>query len=287
MRDYQGAPHVSLKKILRRSRAFDANHTECVQLRGPFGQTCSAQTRRSPNASSGLVAAPQRCGRFAIGGSALRILASMVHLLLAAFSDPLHAESTATNYFRFRMPHQARYWIKDELRYEQITGTEVEWVKAWPVNGSTNFVQFGNRIVVQAKPSANLKTLIGDDSLRLSRTVGPDVFIFQARDAATATREADRLARLPEVISSYPVIRQPVDLNGPYAYQPSDITFWIQFQLEHRNPDASRAGVDLNVRAAWPYSTGQGVTVAVADTGIEFGHPELAKSVVGQPHYSF
>jgi subtilisin family serine protease len=45
--------------------------------------------------------------------------------------------------------------------------------------------------------------------------------------------------------------------------------------------------VDVNVRAAWPYSTGEGVIVAVADNGVEMNHVELTNSVTGAPHYNF
>ena len=45
--------------------------------------------------------------------------------------------------------------------------------------------------------------------------------------------------------------------------------------------------MDVNVRAAWPYSTGEGVIVAVADSGVEMNQVELTNSVTGAPHYNF
>ncbi len=41
------------------------------------------------------------------------------------------------------------------------------------------------------------------------------------------------------------------------------------------------------MRAAWPYSLGQGVTIAIADSGVEMAHPELISQLAGGPHYNF
>ena len=46
-------------------------------------------------------------------------------------------------------------------------------------------------------------------------------------------------------------------------------------------------GVDLNVRAAWPFSQGAGVVIAIADNGVEISHPEFVGPAAGQPHYNF
>jgi subtilisin family serine protease/subtilisin-like proprotein convertase family protein len=129
--------------------------------------------------------------------------------------------------------------------------------------------------------------LIENRPLKVARKIGSNVFVLEAADAAIAAREADRLAGLPSVIASYPVTRRRADLHGPYASLPTDSLFYIEYQLEHRQADGRSAGVDLNVRAAWPFTIGKGVTVAVADTGIELNHPELSTNVAGQPHFSF
>ncbi len=57
--------------------------------------------------------------------------------------------------------------------------------------------------------------------------------------------------------------------------------------LENRDYDSTRLGLDLNVLAAWPYGRGEGVTVAVADTGLEMNHAELTRRVAGAPHFNF
>ncbi|MGH7973025.1 MAG: S8 family serine peptidase, partial [Limisphaerales bacterium] len=154
-------------------------------------------------------------------------------------------------------------------------------------DGSTNRARFGSRVVLQVDSASGLDALTNGHPLSLSRVVASNLFILQAPDALTAAREAQRLASTSGVKASYPVMRQSASLDGAYAPQPSDANFAFQWSLEHRNGDGSPGGVDLNIRAAWPYSTGQGVTVAVADNGVELTHPELAAAVLGQPHYNF
>jgi subtilisin family serine protease/subtilisin-like proprotein convertase family protein len=220
----------------------------------------------------------------------LRLLKFAAFILGVAFywagcADPLRAESMLTNQVRFSAPQEVRYQL------EPIAGGQSEqpeaWIRAWPRDGSTNFVELGARVVLQLKSAGDLKGAIGNRPLKTIRTVGSNVFLLQAPDALTAAREADRLAALPQVMVSHPVTRRPADLHGPYASLPTDSFFGLQWQLEHRQSDGSSGGVDLNARAAWPFSTGKGVTVAVADTGIELNHPELSASVAGQPHFSF
>lgn len=164
-----------------------------------------------------------------------------------------------------------------------------QWVSARrPVRGETNIVvELGSRVVVQAATNVPPARLVKGQPLTLLREVAPNTWIFQAPDAPQAVSAAAALSARPEVAAAYPVISKPTELQGRYAAYPSDSLFNYQWNLEHRNANGSSAGVDLNVREAWPISTGAGVTVAVADTGIEFAHPELTAPTTGAPHCNF
>ncbi|MDB6122455.1 MAG: Peptidase and in kexin sedolisin [Pedosphaera sp.] len=209
------------------------------------------------------------------------------YFLLVMISYPALANPLSTNYFRFRTPHEASYRIEVTTPALRGTDNKVEWLKAWPEDGSTNFVQLGNRVVLQLKSGDALKALIAGHSLQLDRTINTNTFILQAPDAYTAVEEAQRLADLPEVIACYPVTQAPADLSGPYAPRPNDQYILVQWYLENRNGDGTMAGLNLNARAAWPYTRGEGITVAVADQGVQLSHPDLAKSVAGAPHFNF
>ncbi len=214
-------------------------------------------------------------------------------LALLSSSTGVSASPLADTY-RFKFPQPAQYRVDSAIPQSLAASLNLPWLKAWPASGSTNYVELGSRIVLQLSRINALSQLMTGHPIKLSRTITPNLFILQAPEALTAAREAHRLAADPGVITAYPVFRQRINLHGPYAPQPSDTFFSYsapanpsEWALEHRNSDGSSAGVDLNVRAAWPYSLGQGVTIAIADSGVEMSHPELAAAVAGGPHYNF
>jgi subtilisin-like proprotein convertase family protein/subtilisin family serine protease len=209
-------------------------------------------------------------------------------LICIGLSGSGRANGALPERFQFRTPAGMSCRVEEPVEAARAGVYEpAQWLRASLDDGSTNHVELGSRVVLQVEPGTKLTDLTTNGALKLSRTIAADVFVLQAPDAWTATREADRMAALPGVRASYPVMRRQADLHGPYAYQPSDSFFHIQWQLENRTTnDAARAGPDLNVRAAWPFTMGEGVTIAVADTGVELNHPELAPRATG-PHHNF
>jgi len=60
------------------------------------------------------------------------------------------------------------------------------------------------------------------------------------------------------------------------------------FYFEHRNEDGSSAGHGLEyARGLAMVRAARGVTIAVADTGVELTHPEFTNRAVGGPHFNF
>lgn len=196
--------------------------------------------------------------------------------------------SVAAESFQLREPHLRRYRIGPEPARD--------WVVAKPEGNPDRSVEMSSRVVLKLSSPEDFSRLTARRPLQLSRTVSSNVFILQAPNAVTALREADRLARLPGVMASHPVMRRELKLHGPYAPPPNDPYFafhpdkpvWeYQWSLENRGADGTRLGMDLNVRAAWPFSRGEGVTIAIADNGMEVSHPDLATRTAGAPHYHF
>jgi subtilisin family serine protease/subtilisin-like proprotein convertase family protein len=206
-------------------------------------------------------------------------------LLCLSFADGGRADQSSepTVRFQFREPHAATYKVQD---IRSTPGSGAEWVKAWPEDGSTNHVEMGRRVMIHLRAGANWESLSKQSALRQVRAISENVLILQAEDAWIALSESQRLSSLPEVVACYPVMRRAASLHGPYSFLPTDQWFPVQWYLEHRNSSGGAAGIDLNVRAAWPYAQGAGVTIAVADVGVELTHPDLAPRA-GGPHHNF
>src|SRR5437667_4157463 len=158
----------------------------------------------------------------------------------------------------FRESRQTYYRVEFDLIPALAANAPRNWVKAWPETGSRFPVEFGSRVGLQLKPGTDLRELVTGSPLTLSRVVAPNLFILQAPDATTALIQAQRLADQPEVLMSCPVRRRlQLRLHGPYSSRPNDSYFSDQWNLENRDATGASLGVDLNLRAAWPFTRGK------------------------------
>lgn len=188
--------------------------------------------------------------------------------------------------FRFRAPQPVTYRIELPAGARVATMLQPE-LSARAADDSALTVGLTSRISLRLAEGTDVAALVAGTKLVVSRVFAPHWFILQAPDAWTAAREAERLAALPGVLASHPVRRIPLRESGPYAARFNDRFLADQWNLENRDANGTPLGVDLNVRAAWPFSQGAGVLIAVADSGIDLAHPEFLVPAAGQPHYNF
>src|SRR5437867_3831447 len=221
-----------------------------------------------------------------------RLACIAVSLLVFVGQSSAQAQSDR---FSFRFPQRREFRFEGKLSQSQATAARAHWIRAWATDGSTNSVEFGDRVVLELQPGASLDSVVKGRALELSRVVSSNVCILQARNAVAAALEASRLATLPGVKAGYPIVRQEVSLDGLYAARPNDPHFPPQlanvngqWYLENRDTtNGAVLGPDLNVRGAWPYTRGEGVTLAIADTGIEPTHRDLTNALAGASHHNF
>jgi subtilisin-like proprotein convertase family protein/subtilisin family serine protease len=203
----------------------------------------------------------------------------------------------ATVRYEFREPRLTGYWVERPPAQPVVVKSSVPsaWLKAWPDGSSTNYVKFGSRIVLELKAAADLRRIIQDQPVQLSRTVNDRVFILAVPDAWTAVKVAAALAEDSRVAACYPIALRPKQFYRNYANKPNDPYFAKadnpdlpgQPYLENRDTNGTPLGIDLNVRAAWAVTRGEGITLAVADDGMELAHPDLVSQTQGAPHFNF
>ncbi len=116
---------------------------------------------------------------------------------------------------------------------------------------------------------------------------GEGIFVLQGKNAYHAAEAASLLGEIDDVYAASPVMVWPVRRTDSYSSYPTDPYFDEQGHLENRTGSGVRSGIDLNVRAAWPMSRGEGISIGIVDDGFQVIHPDLKDPGEGQPHYDF
>ncbi len=208
-----------------------------------------------------------------------------VAVLLVLVSAPLCGvaqETNASRTLRFREPHATCYHLTAS---NLVAGRK--WTPARLDNTQASRVELGSRVVLQVAEGTDLQRLLSNHGLTVSRNIGSNTLILQAADSASAIAAAASLTTSNGVEVCCPVMRRAWRMHNSFAAAPNDTYFSQLWHLDNRGADGNLAGLDLNIRAAWPLSSGEGVTVAVADCGFQLDHPDLANRASSGPHYNF
>jgi len=211
-----------------------------------------------------------------------RHITSLGTLLFTASALCLSAAET----WQFREPKSASYTTDAAPLGLQGVGNEAT-LEIYPSDNPTYRIELTKRVVLRVKFPESLITVLAKSPLTISRRIDDRTVVLEAADAWTAAREAARLSGYANVEVCTPVFRRPFALHGPYAPRTSDTLMPNQWHLENRDANGNPSGADINIRAAWPLAKGAGVTVAVADEGVELSHPDLAGRTAGAPHKNF
>ena len=206
-----------------------------------------------------------------------------------------YASEGAEVVFRFKERSMRGYRLETPSVQKQSTAGP-DWISARR-DGAKNGAayQIGSRVILRLKNPDALKTLIKNRPLQVEQTLFGDCFVLRAGDALQAARQAQLLARLDGVLCACPEMRRPIARHFAYAGAPNDPYFREQnssgiagqWHLENRDSAGSREGIDLNARGAWAVTRGEGVTIAIADDGVELTHPDFVNVGASDLHYNF
>lgn len=161
-----------------------------------------------------------------------------------------------------------------------------DWITA-RVDGSTNVMQTGRRLVIRLAPGETVLNLLLGHDLKVERQIAGDLYIVEAAGALLGLFEAESLSLNPMVLVCRPVFRRNLRSREAYVPMPNDPLFSQQWYLENRDANGTIQGADLNIRAAWAITRGEGTLIAVGDGGIDLSHPDLKNAAAGQPHFNF
>ncbi len=202
-------------------------------------------------------------------------------LLLLALSADSTVKGEA---FQFLEPRRVAYETESTVGKQ---AADSAWLKLVRTDGWSAPCEFGSRILLKLKAGSDIDATVKRHGGRIARRLSGNTVIVQTAGARQAARLAGSLSQRSETLIACPVRRQPLSLNFPYSAEPNDRYFRDQGYLEDRDETGNRSAADLHVRSAWARADGSGVTVAVADIGIELNHPDLRPRTLGAPHHNF
>ncbi len=140
-------------------------------------------------------------------------------------------------------------------------------------------VRFDEAIVQISEPSADLKRCLCDRcDLPLTpesvQSFAPSLYNVQLGDDVDPLAAAEQMRNIPGVVHVEPEMLECVS----HRQQPDDLRYRRQWQWNNTGDQVphSQQGADVKAPSAWNHATGQGIRLAVIDSGMDVEHPDLS-----------
>ncbi len=188
----------------------------------------------------------------------------------------------------FRAPHAVAYDLGSPPISQSSSASAVAAdLLARPVGGG-KLVRITSRLVLRLTDTNQLAALATAHGLTTIRRFDSRTFLLSAGSPRQAALAAAALAKVPGIEVAMPILHRQLRKHFAYGAAPNDPYYPRQPYLEAPLTNAPYLSIapDLNVRGAWAFTHGAGVTVALVDDGMEVTHPDLIANATG-PHHNF
>lgn len=196
-----------------------------------------------------------------------------------------HAASVSSQ-FHFLDGTEETFRVLDIDFADQFARLSADWILGVPTSEGYP-VGIGSQLVLSAQNAEALDATIAELQLRVNAAPFPGIRIIDAADPYHAAALATQLSQRDDIQVACPILKRRLARYDRYASQPNDPYFEEQLYLENRNRRGRNLGIDLNIRAAWPYGMGERVSIGIGDDGIDTTHPDLAEATENQFHFDF
>lgn len=145
------------------------------------------------------------------------------------------------------------------------------------------------RLQVKLQPDANPEQVrVKAGAVSITPVAGSTEYYILTFSSATALLES--LASVesnPWVVSAEPLFARKISKDAVPTdplFAPAAGRGYYQWHLRNPGHAGGLAGIDANIEDAWDTQTGQGITIAIVDDGLEISHPDLQPNTGNSLH---
>ncbi len=154
-------------------------------------------------------------------------------------------------------------------------------------NGETRVM--GHWVVLKLRENTDfsqIKSLLSGIEVQAHSLKIKDYTLLETRSVLQAAELAAELSTLDSVLYAAPEHEIELASRASFAHLPNDKYWSWCWHLDRRNENGIHTGWDMGARSAWAVTQGEGVGIAVADTGVEIQHPDLEDRMQHSLHYN-
>ncbi len=154
-------------------------------------------------------------------------------------------------------------------------------------NGETRVM--GHRVVLKLSEETDfslIKPILSHFDVQVYPLKISGYILLETESVLRAAELAAELSTLDSVLYAAPEYEIQLASNASFAHQPNDKYWPWCWHLDRRDENGIRTGWDMGARSAWAITQGEGVGIAIMDTGIEMLHPDLEDRMLHSFHYN-